>query len=98
MCREWRRPLDIGPVEIVLVLAVVLLLFGGTRIAEVGGSLGRGIREFRNAIREDEDAEEDASGSKEAPEAAPELVCASCGTMNVPSARYCSDCGSALSA
>jgi sec-independent protein translocase protein TatA len=81
---------DLGPVEIALALAVVLLLFGGTRIAEVGGSLGKGIREFRKAIRDDpeEPPEPEATQAAEQP-----LRCPSCCAANDASARYCSDCG-----
>ena len=39
-----------GPVEILLILGVVLLLFGATRLPQIGNSLGRGLREFKNGI------------------------------------------------
>ena len=38
-----------GPLEIFLVLAVVLLLFGGKKIPELMRGLGQGIREFNTA-------------------------------------------------
>lgn len=40
----------IGPMELVLILLVVLLIFGPGRLPEVGGAIGRGIREFRQSI------------------------------------------------
>jgi sec-independent protein translocase protein TatA len=42
----------IGPWEILLLLVVVLLVFGPKRVPELGRSLGRGMREFRNSVRE----------------------------------------------
>ena len=39
-----------GPVEILLILGVVLLLFGASRLPQIGNSLGRGLREFKNGI------------------------------------------------
>jgi sec-independent protein translocase protein TatA len=45
----------LGPTELLLILLVILLLFGASRLADVGSSLGKGIREFRKAVREDEE-------------------------------------------
>ena len=39
----------IGSLELVLVLVLALILFGPGRVTEVGGALGRSIREFRRA-------------------------------------------------
>ncbi len=44
----------IGPWQIVLIVAVVLLLFGGRKIPELMRGLGGGVNEFKNAIKEDE--------------------------------------------
>jgi len=39
----------LGPTELILILAVVIIIFGVGRLPEVGGALGKGIREFRRA-------------------------------------------------
>ncbi len=44
-----------GPLEIVVILMVVLLLFGAKRLPEIGRSLGEGIREFKKAIKDGSD-------------------------------------------
>ena len=44
-----------GPWQIVLVVVVVLLLFGGRKIPELMRGLGSGIKEFKNATKEEED-------------------------------------------
>lgn len=44
----------IGPLEIIIVLVVVILLFGVGRIGKIGGELGKSIREFRKGLEGDE--------------------------------------------
>lgn len=48
-------PLAFGPWQIALVVVVVLLLFGGKKIPELMRGLGSGIKEFKDASKEDED-------------------------------------------
>jgi len=43
-----------GPAQIVLIVVVVLLLFGGKKIPELMRGLGSGIKEFKDASKEDE--------------------------------------------
>ncbi len=43
----------LGPLEIVIILLIVVLLFGVGRIGRIGGELGRGIKEFRKAIQDE---------------------------------------------
>jgi sec-independent protein translocase protein TatA len=46
----------IGTPEIILIIAVVLLLFGGKKIPELMKGLGSGIKEFKNAAKGEENA------------------------------------------
>jgi sec-independent protein translocase protein TatA len=49
----------IGPWQIVLILAIVLLLFGGKKIPELMKGLGKGIRNFKDGMNNpDEDIDE----------------------------------------
>ena len=41
---------NLGFMEILLILVVVLLLFGAKRLPEIGQSMGKGIREFKKSI------------------------------------------------
>jgi sec-independent protein translocase protein TatA len=43
-------PLGIGPLEIIIVLVIVLLIFGPKRLPDLGRSLGSGMREFKNSV------------------------------------------------
>ena len=45
----------VGPWQIVLIVALVLLLFGGKKIPELMKGLGKGMKEFKNATKEDEE-------------------------------------------
>ena len=44
----------LGWEELVLILAIVALIAGGGRVADLGGSLGRGVREFRRGVQGDD--------------------------------------------
>lgn len=41
-----------GPMELVVILLVVLLLFGTKRLPEIGRAMGEGIREFKKSLKE----------------------------------------------
>lgn len=43
-------PFDIGIWEILILLAVVLLVFGPSRLPEMGRQLGKGMREFKDSV------------------------------------------------
>jgi len=59
----------LGWPEIIIILVVLLLLFGAKRLPEMGRSLGRGMREFKDAVTGNEPPErqELASPPAEAP-------------------------------
>ena len=42
----------LGPTEIILIVAVILLMFGGKKIPELMKGVGRGIREFKEGVKE----------------------------------------------
>src|SRR5688572_18752292 len=44
------NPFNLGPMELVFVLVVLLLLFGAKRLPELGSGLGKGIREFKRSM------------------------------------------------
>jgi sec-independent protein translocase protein TatA len=55
---------SIGPLEIVLVIVVLLVIFGPKRLPSLGKSLGTGMREFKDSITGDDkdDEQTDATG------------------------------------
>jgi sec-independent protein translocase protein TatA len=53
---------NIGPAELIIVLIIALLVIGPKKLPEVGKSLGKGMREFKDSLSGDsKDEEEDAS-------------------------------------
>ena len=50
----YMLPLAIGPWQIALIVVIVLLLFGGKKIPELMRGLGSGIKEFKDASKEEE--------------------------------------------
>jgi sec-independent protein translocase protein TatA len=47
---------SLGPTELIIILVLVLVLFGANKLSDVGGALGRSIREFRQASTDDSPA------------------------------------------
>jgi sec-independent protein translocase protein TatA len=60
---------SIGPLELLIVLGIVLLIFGPKRLPSLGRQLGAGMREFKDSISKksgDDDDDEDDGGRREA--------------------------------
>lgn len=49
---------DIGPVELIIILVIVVLVFGVGRLSKIGGEMGGAIREFRKGLQGDADDKE----------------------------------------
>jgi len=49
----------IGPWQIILIVAVIVLLFGGKKIPELMKGIGKGIREFKDGMNPDESQKKD---------------------------------------
>ena len=56
--------MSLGPTEIILIIAVLLLLFGGRKIPELMRGLGQGMKEFKKASRGEDDVVEKAADTK----------------------------------
>jgi sec-independent protein translocase protein TatA len=51
---------NVGPLEIIVVLIIALIVFGPKRLPELGNSLGKGIREFKDSVTgENKDDDDD---------------------------------------
>lgn len=95
----------LGLPELLIIAFVVVLIFGASRLADLGGSLGKGIREFRKATREEDDAPSTSASSLStdpdltaAPSASETAFCGECGARNARNAKFCSECGHAMGA
>jgi len=87
---------EIGVPELLIVAFVVLLLFGPGKAADLGSSLGKGIREFRR--------ESSGDGSEPPADSAIPVVhasttarfCIECGNKNADDHKFCSNCGAGM--
>jgi len=63
---------DIGPVELIIILVIVVLVFGVGRLSKIGGEMGGAIREFRQGLKGDAEQEErQPEEAKQPPEVPP---------------------------
>jgi sec-independent protein translocase protein TatA len=57
-------PFNLGPLELLIILVIIIIIFGVGRLPEVGGAIGKGLREFRRATA-DLNEEESEEGEKQ---------------------------------
>jgi sec-independent protein translocase protein TatA len=105
---EWDMP-DVGVPELLIIAAIVLLVFGPGKAADLGASLGKGIREFRKATKEEDPVATpavlaSASGPSTASgelaagvTATGDRYCTECGQPAARSQKFCTNCGTSLS-
>ena len=58
---------NIGPVQLLIILLIVLLIFGTKRIRSLGSDLGGAIKEFRKGMNEDGSSHESSASTEDAP-------------------------------
>ena len=90
----WLRP-----EHIVVIVVVALLIFGPSRLPEIGKAMGRTIREFQSGIKEatqgfTEEVKTDAPKTETA-QAAPATACKTCGKPVQAGVKFCPECGAA---
>jgi len=56
----------LGPTELIIILVIVVLLFGATRLPELAKSVGVSMKEFKKASREIQDDETETKEAKQA--------------------------------
>ena len=96
-------PFGLGPLELVIILLVLVMIFGASRLADLGGSLGKGIKEFKKNVQDDDDGPVAQSTSQPAAsngdgEAISAVRCPSCGTLNAVGSKHCNNCGASIAA
>jgi sec-independent protein translocase protein TatA len=85
------KAVPFGPWEIVIFLIILVVIFGAGRLSQVGGAVGRSVREFRTAVQE----HPKAPAEPPVP-AVPPVICAKCQTANPAANKFCSGCGAPL--
>jgi hypothetical protein len=82
------------------------MIFGASRLADLGGSLGKGIKEFKKNVQDDDDDDAPRVAHSTASQPAAEntngtisaVRCPSCGTLNAVGSKHCNNCGAAIAA
>ena len=55
----------LGTTEIILIVILALVLFGGSKLAGVGKALGKSIKDFKNEVKDDDSKAENTDEKKE---------------------------------
>lgn len=71
------------PMHLLVILVLALIVFGGGKLGDIGGQLGKGMREFRDVTKDDGPA-------------AAQRFCTQCGAKNDADAKHCTECGVAI--
>ena len=58
--------MKLGTTEIILIVVLALVVFGGGKLAGVGGALGKSIKDFKNAVKDEDKAEKKDEEKKDA--------------------------------
>ena len=82
---------NIGGPELVFILVIVLIVFGAGKLPDVFGQLGKGVRTFRDASKEEPTAVASSSGGTATAPGA--KFCANCGKPLADGAKFCASCG-----
>ena len=91
-----------GIPELIVILVIVIVVFGAGRLSELGGAMGKSIKEFRKATADEVPPTPVVAPPPVAavvPPAPPVLVenkCPSCATVNPPGQVFCGQCGTRL--
>jgi len=62
---------NLGPTELIIILLIVIAVFGAGKLANLGGALGKGVKDFKQAVT-DSDSEPEAEDQSPTQEAAAE--------------------------
>ncbi len=54
----------IGMPELLIILVIILIIFGAGKLPEIGGALGKGIKNFKKSFKEKEEVEEPKDSPK----------------------------------
>jgi sec-independent protein translocase protein TatA len=91
---------NFGALEIGLIVVAIVLIFGIGKLGQVGGALGKSIREFRREKdKKDGDSEvasADAKNEKAAAKSTKEKFCPGCGNKISANAKFCMECGAKM--
>ena len=87
-----------GAQELMVILVIVLVLFGGSKLPDLAKSLGKSMKEFKKGIASDSDEEQapkPGPASSAGPAPVPARLCGSCKSPLEAAWTHCPSCGAA---
>lgn len=94
---------SVGPLELIIILVVVLLLFGPKNLPKLGKSLGATVKSIREGMDEGEGKAKDTDVTdvsdtveEESADSDDAVFCNKCGAKNAAGSEYCNKCGSKI--
>lgn len=63
-------PFRVGPTELIILLVIVMIIFGVGKLPEIGGAMGKAIREFKSTQGGDDNQNKDTHKAEEATQVA----------------------------
>lgn len=93
-------PFGLQPTHLIIIAVVALIIFGPSRLPEIGRSLGKTLKEFQSATKEatqgfTTEITKSEPPAPAAPVAEAKAACKSCGKPIVVGAKFCAECGAA---
>ncbi|MBN1402431.1 MAG: twin-arginine translocase TatA/TatE family subunit [Anaerolineae bacterium] len=55
---------NLGPTELIIILVIVIIIFGAGKISGLGGALGKTVRDFRSAVKDESKEDQDAESAQ----------------------------------
>lgn len=93
------------PLHLIIILVLVLIIFGAGKLPDAAGGLGRGIREFKQSMGDEEAAKAETTTVTSVTTSTPvgtiaatKPTCPSCGAEIPVGAHFCANCGSKIAA
>ncbi len=90
-----------SPEQLLVILAILLLIFGPSKLPQLGASMGKTIKAFRESAKEvaaesSVPTQAVAQVAQQAAPAGPSVVCSKCGTAGAADSQFCTRCGTKL--